>query len=126
MNEYLYDTTYDPPIPVCNVTLIAPATDRRVKLTAIVDTGADGTIVPIRYLEDIGARRAFEARLRSQWGEQRTVFLYVIDLQIGETALTGVYVVGDDLGDEVVLGRDVLNQLDGPAAMMKLFNAGIF
>jgi len=65
MNEYLYDTTYDPPIPVCDVTLIAPAADRRVKLTAIVDTGADGTIVPIRYLEDIGARRAFEARLRS-------------------------------------------------------------
>jgi len=126
MNEYLYDTTYDPPIPVCDVTLIAPATDRRVKLTAIVDTGADGTIVPIRYLEDIGARRAFEARLRSQWGEQRTVFLYVIDLQIGETALPGIYVVGDDPGDEVVLGRDVLNQLDGPAAMMKLFNAGIF
>jgi len=80
MSEYLYDTTYDPPIPVCDVKLIAPATDRRVKLTAIVDTGADGTIVPIRYLEDIGARRAFEARLRSQWGEQRTVFLYVIDL----------------------------------------------
>ncbi len=126
MNEYLYDTTYDPPIPVCDVTLIAPATDRRVKLTAIVDTGADGTIVPIRYLEDIGARRAFEARLRSQWGEQRTVFLYVIDLQIGETALPGIYVVGDDPGDEVVLGRDVLNQLDGPAAMMKLFDAGIF
>jgi len=44
MNDYRYDATYDPPIPVCNVTLIAPATNQRADLTAIVDTGADGTI----------------------------------------------------------------------------------
>jgi hypothetical protein len=35
--------------------------------------------------------------------------LYLIDLQIGELDLPGVYMVGDELGDEVVLGRNVLN-----------------
>jgi hypothetical protein len=128
VKEYPYDTTYDPPIPVCDVTLMAPATDRYAELSAIVDTGADGTIVPIRFLRRIGARRAFEANLRSQWGERRTVFLYLVDLTIGELALPGVYVVGDELGDETVLGRNVLSRLrvllDGPQAVMTLLDAG--
>ena len=75
MSDYAYDSAYDPPIPACHVTLMLPTTDRRVELSAIVDRGADGTIVPIRYLRRIEARRAFEAGLRSQWGERRTVYL---------------------------------------------------
>jgi predicted aspartyl protease len=128
MNDYRYDATYDPPIPACDVTLIAPATNQRAELTAIVDTGADGTIVPIRHLRRIEARRAYEASLRSQWGERRSVFLYVVDLKIGNLTLPGVYVVGDELGDETVLGRNVLNELrlllDGPQALMTLLDAG--
>ncbi len=124
MSEYPYDVTYEPAIPVCRVTFIAPVTDRRIELTAIVDTGADGTLVPVRHLQRIEARRAFEASLRSQWGERRTVFLYVVDLKIGDLTLPGVYVVGDELGDETVLGRNVLNRirllLDGPDMVMTL------
>jgi len=127
MNDYRYDATYDPPIPVCNVTLIAPATNQRAELTAIVDTGADGTIIPIQHLQRIEARRAYEASMRSQWGERRSVFLYVVDLKIGELTLPGVYVVGDELGDETVLGRNVLNELrlllDGPEELMTLLGA---
>jgi hypothetical protein len=62
--------------------------------------------------------------LRSQWGERRAVFLYLVDLQIGELTLPGIYVVGDELGEEIVLGRNVLNQLrlllDGPAGLTQL------
>jgi predicted aspartyl protease len=128
VKDYPYDAAYDPAIPICDVTLMVPVTGRHAELSAIVDTGADGTIVPIRYLRRIGARRAFEANLRSQWGERRTVFLYLVDLTIGELALNGVYVVGDELGDETVLGRNVLNRLrvllDGPRAVMTLLDAG--
>ena len=126
MNEYPYDATYDPPIPTCDVALTAPSTGRRVTLTAIVDTGTDTTIVPVHYLHRIGARRSLEATLRSQWGEPRTVFLYLVNLRVSESALPGVYVVGDELGDEVVLGRNVLNRLrlllDGPVALMRLLS----
>jgi predicted aspartyl protease len=128
VSDHPYDGSYDPPIPVCDVTLMLPTTDRRVELSAIVDTGADGTIVPIRYLRRIEARRAFEASLRSQWGEGRTVFLYLVDLMISELTLSGIYVVGDELGDETVLGRNVLNRLrlllDGPREGMTLLGAG--
>ncbi|MBS1252075.1 MAG: hypothetical protein MAG451_01111 [Anaerolineales bacterium] len=126
MTEFPFDTTYDPAMPVCDVVLTAPPTGRNVELTAIIDTGADGTMIPVEHLQQIGARRAFEAGLRSQWGERRTVFLYLVDLQIAELTLPGIYVVGDELGDEVVLGRNVLNELrlllDGPAALTQLLN----
>lgn len=128
MKEFSYDTTCDPALPVCTITLIAKPTGQQVELTAIVDTGADGTIIPIRYLQQIGTRRAFETGLRSQWGERRIVYLYLVDVHISGNTLPGIYVVGDDLGKEVVLGRNVLNRLrlllDGPARLMQLLTDG--
>jgi len=62
--------------------------------------------------------------LRSQWGERRVVYLYLVDLQIDATTFPGIYVVGDELGQESVLGRNVLNRLrlllDGPAALTQI------
>ncbi len=68
MNQFPYDTTYNPALPVCDVALTAKPTGQQVRLTAIIDTGADAdaTIIPIQYLQQIGARRAIEAGLRSQ------------------------------------------------------------
>jgi len=113
-----YDATYDPPMPVCRVTITAAVTDLRLVVNAIIDTGADATIVPARLLRNIGARRVFETGLRNQWGERRLVFLYLVDLEINGMVLPGIYVVGDEIGDEVVLGRNALNRLvitlDGP------------
>lgn len=124
MNEFPYDAEFDPPLPVCDVVLIVPATDLRVSAPAIVDTGADGMIVPVGHLHRIGARRVFKTGMRSQWGERRAVYLYLIDVQIGSITLPGVYAVGDELGTEVILGRNVLNRLrlllDGPAALTRI------
>jgi hypothetical protein len=44
MNEFPYDKGYDPALPVCEITLIVNPTGQSVKLTAILDTGADATI----------------------------------------------------------------------------------
>jgi predicted aspartyl protease len=124
MTEFPYDTGYDPALPVCDIVMSAESMGRRLQLTAIIDTGADGTIVPIRHLQEIGARRVFETGLRSQWGERRTVFLYLVNLQIGALNLPSIYVVGDEQGNELILGRDVLNQLclllDGPGKVTQL------
>jgi hypothetical protein len=76
MTVFAYDATYDPAMPTCDVVLTAASSGERMALTAIIDTGADATLVPLRYLQAIGARRVFEAGLHSQWGERRTVFFY--------------------------------------------------
>lgn len=120
-----YSHDYYPPAPTAEVTFIMAAKSLRVgPFLALVDSGADGTIVPIAYLDEIQALPTVEMTVRSQWGEGRRVLLYLVDVQIGEIVLPGVEVVGDELSDEVVLGRDVLNRLrillDGPAATMTI------
>jgi predicted aspartyl protease len=85
----------------------------------LVDTGADATIIPERLLSQILAAEWDQARLRSHWGEYRFVHRYEIDIRIGGRTFASVLVVADDLGDDIILGRDLLNQLrflyDGPA-----------
>jgi predicted aspartyl protease len=128
MNEFPYDTSYDPALPICDVTFSVATTGNKISLPEILDTGADATLVPQDLLQELGSRRTFEMWLRSQWGERRVVFLHLVDIQIGEIILPGIYVVGDDLGNEVILGRDVLNRLrlllDGPERVTKIFLDG--
>jgi predicted aspartyl protease len=85
----------------------------------LLDTGSDGTLVPITYLRRILAPVLTNTRIRSHWGEWRPVQLFVVDVVIDGLRLPGIFVVGDEQGDEIVLGRDVLNRLrlllDGPA-----------
>ena len=109
-SRFAYDLDYDPPVPICTV-MVTSAAGRAIQLQAMIDTGADAAIVPVRYLRQIGAQPTFEAGLRSHWGERRPVFLYLVDLKTGGLTLPSVFVVGDDRGDETILGRDVLNKL---------------
>jgi predicted aspartyl protease len=124
MITFSYDQAYDPAAPACQIALHVPVTGRRMAVDAIIDTGADATIVPVSLLRQVAARRSFEATIRSQWGERRRVYLYLVDLQLETFTLPGIYVVGDDQGDEVVLGRDVLNRLrvllDGPGRVLQV------
>jgi len=62
---------------------------------------------------------------RGKWGGRRRVNLFLVDVHIGESVLPHVQVVGDEVGDEIILGRDVLNKLklllDGPAAVAHVY-----
>lgn len=121
--DYSYD--YDPPAPIVEVTLATAAEGLQVgPLTAFVDSGADGTVVPLHYLEQLYAPLTDEMWLRSQWGERRRIFLYLVDVKIGPHTLHGLEVAGDQQSDEVLLGRDVLNQLrvllDGPGESVEI------
>ena len=48
----------------------------------------------------------------------------MVDLILDSLRLPGVFVVGDEQGDEIILGRDVLNRLrlllDGPAHITEI------
>jgi predicted aspartyl protease len=96
-----------------------PEGDRVGPLHAIIDTGADATIVPISALTRLSLRPFQSGFLRSAWGERRSIDLYLLDIQVADLTLPGVEVIGDEVGDELILGRNVLNKLilllDGPA-----------
>lgn len=110
---------YSPPVPVLPVqfNLIDGSASTEV-LEAIVDTGADMTLVPARIMRQLEAIGVLETQLVSQWGDSHPVTLYLIDLNIDDLRLPGVYVAADDTATEIILGRNVLNKLplflDGP------------
>ena len=122
-----YNQDYFPPIPVLQVRFFTPEWELQTEtLEAIVDTGADGTLVPVKYLQQIEASVEGHSGLRSQWGERRVVNLYLVDVEIEGLTLPGIWVIGDEIGDEIVLGRNILNRLrillDGLAAATEVFN----
>lgn len=120
--NFPYSRDFAPPAPVVGIMLTTMATDAKVgPITALVDTGADATVVPIECLDRIKAPMTIEMWARGKWGGRKRVNLFLVDVHIGENVLPHVQVVGDEAGDEVILGRDVLNKLklllDGPAAV---------
>ncbi|WP_423224000.1 hypothetical protein [Candidatus Amarolinea aalborgensis] len=113
MIQFPYDKSYVPPVPACRVSLVATQTGQTVgPLDAILDTGADGTLVPRHYLEAIEVLPVRKVGIRSQWGERRIVYLFLVTLRLDDFELPGTYVVGDDKSQELIIGRNVLNRLD--------------
>ena len=114
-----YSRDYFPAAPVFQVTFISEMQLSIGPFAALVDTGTDVTAAPIAYLEKIKAPAARAAFVQPHWGERYAVSLFAVDLRIGEWTLPGIEVIGDVKGNEVILGRDVLNKLrvllDGPA-----------
>ena len=87
-------------------------------LEAIVDTGADATIVPEVIAQQLRAIPLNPGQLETQWGDVHPVTIYLLDIEIGNQRLPGIVVAGDSETNEIVLGRNVLNKLplflDGP------------
>jgi len=77
-------------------------------------------------LRQVRAKKVDRAILRSQWGERHLVSLYAVAIEINRHRFAAVWVVGDELGNEIVIGRNVLNRLrlllDGPAAMTEVIS----
>jgi clan AA aspartic protease len=102
------------PIVICNI----DSNSSTLEMEALIDTGADGTLIPKARLDAIQAEELHVTRIRSHWGEWRTVVVYVVDLEIAGEKLPAVEVIADEHSDTVLLGRNVLNRLilllDGP------------
>ena len=123
--KYPYNKTYQPAFPALKVVLSnVDEGIRTEQVDALLDTGADGTLIPINYLQQLRSPVLTDTRIRSHWGEWRPVQLFVVDIELNILNLSKVFVVGDDLGDEIVLGRNIINRLhlllDGPANLAEV------
>ena len=118
--SHLYDSSFDPAAPVFPIGL-GPSgeEDIRQELTALIDTGADVTMIPARILLLAGGRVIEQGRLRGILGDPVTVNLYLIAVHIGGVTVHGIRAAALKDNREPTLGRDVLNQLEivlnGPA-----------
>ncbi|MBI4673767.1 MAG: hypothetical protein HY741_19135 [Chloroflexi bacterium] len=120
-----YQAGYRLPFPCLHIFLFND-TGRLGPLRALVDTGADATIVPIDFLLRVRAEESGWAGLHPFMGETKRVQKYLIDIQVDTWVLPGIYVVADPTGQELILGRDVLNKLplflDGPEQQTDLLD----
>ena len=109
-----YDTEYafGPALPIVEVT-ISPidGTHNGGEMRALIDSGADATIIPIDILNKIDADKVGRAQMR--WGSHpsQTYDVYLIMLKIGPFQIRGVRVLADKFNNEIILGRNALNQM---------------
>lgn len=116
---------HDPPAPVLDIRLALPGESFSVgPLTALLDTGADATIVPLQHLRPLEAPIADHRYLRGLHGDRTAVFTYRLDVEVAGLRLPSIEMVRDDSGEEVIVGRNVLNwlriTLDGPAGALEV------
>jgi len=116
-----------PPAAVIEIRLAAPgAVQTAGPFLALIDTGADASLVPKSILLTLGAPSMFEAHLRSPWGELHAVVMHLADVLIESERLPAIELAANDNDDEFILGRNILNKLslflDGPQQVTQLLS----
>ena len=110
--------------PVVELRVLAIGRREGAVVRALVDSGAEATVLPLDVLAEVSAEQVGRARLR--WGNApgQPYDVYLVVLEIGPYRLPGVRVLADRRFGEAVIGRDVLNQLvvtlNGPGLTVEI------
>jgi predicted aspartyl protease len=130
MHKTRYSEEYFPPAPVLKVSIAIPEESSTTReFSALVDTGSDGTLVPTSILDDFDLPISYMTNVRSHFGESlHSAPVYKVDLILfNSVRLPSIEIVGDDFGDRIILGRNVLNllklNLDGPGKTISVAKA---
>lgn len=108
---YDYDLTYVPAMPMVTIQIGRPDFDAVLRLPALIDSGADATMIPISHLKQANAIKRQQVFIRSVSGKRASATLYTVSLQFAHYQRDRIDVVGNQDTDEVIIGRDVLNHL---------------
>lgn len=128
MSVYTYSynsADYDPAAPMVEITVTqSPSSKIAFQTTAFVDSGADATMLPIDILNHVKARYIETRQMRGATGHTLDVDTYLVTIQVASYTIRGIQAIAMHTGHEVVLGRDVLNQLEiilnGPAYAVEI------
>ncbi|MBI4641764.1 MAG: retroviral-like aspartic protease family protein [Candidatus Tectomicrobia bacterium] len=112
-----YDTSFSPPAPVADVTVVHPITGvSSGVLGGKLDSGADVTVIPERLMVLLGLTPKGRIWTRGYDGTYSRRPLYYVRLMVEGFDLLAVRCIAADRTD-VLLGRNVLNRfiitLDG-------------
>lgn len=121
---FRYDEALEPPGPAVPIRLTQPgATGHGVLLQALVDSGADCTLVPRAAARALRLPPIDEIWIEGVCGEPRRAIVHAADVEFaGFHRLARVAA----FGDEGILGRDLLSRvvakLDGPRLTLSLWS----
>jgi predicted aspartyl protease len=116
-----YDSSFDPPAPVVPLRVGPPDAEPEVLLHAIVDSGADCTVLPAEIASALRLPPVGGLRLLTFSGDAESV-----PVHSASVALAGVTLLRPIafFGEVSILGRDLLQDfravLDGPASRLTL------
>lgn len=103
---------YDPAAPVVEIGVAKPgSSEPAIHLMALIDSGADATMLPIDALQAAGGRYVERRHMRGVTDRPIVVETYLAKLFIGPFVFPGVEVVAMTPNSEALIGRDVLNQM---------------
>jgi len=110
-----YDPGLDPPGPVLPVRVSAPGLAGGMLVPALVDSGADISVVPESVAAAIGLPAIGEVSVQAVGHDSRKTLLFAAEVEVaGASAVIEVIAVGED----ALLGRNLLNRrvltLHGP------------
>lgn len=109
VHSHEYDSGYYPAMPVIEIEIRRRVGQTPITLKAMVDSGADATMIPLRFLRQLQVRKGQTKWLAGIAGGRYEVDMYTVAVQIGEQPAHYIDVVGTERRDEVVVGRDLLN-----------------
>lgn len=108
--SFTYSRRFDPAMPVVEATVKAVGLSSPTSVvTALVDSGADATILPLSVL--LGARYVRGRVMRGVTGIPENVDNYLVSIQIGPYTVHGIRAVAYGNNMDPIIGRDVLNNL---------------
>lgn len=107
-----YSRLFLPPAPVLTVSVALQFEEPIIDPTeSLIDTGADGSFIPFRYIAMLGSDPIYQVRVHSHWGSSQIADVYSFDLIIGEWRLPDVDFISDTESRLIILGRNVPNRL---------------
>lgn len=121
MIEVPYDTSCEPPAPVVPVRVSAPGSPDAVLVSAMVDSGADITVIQAGLARQLGLPAVSTVVVEGSGGTARRAPIYAAEILVaGESLMLEVLA----LGDEALVGRELLSRwvttLDGPGAKLRI------
>ena len=120
-HRFRYDRTKSPAAPILPIRIGRPGTDPSVLVTALVDTGADATIIPQALARRLNLPVLADVGVGGSGGLSQRATVHAAFVEVAG-ARWPVQVIA--LGAESLVGRDLLNQwvvtLRGPQRVLEL------
>lgn len=105
-----YDSRFKPPAPLALVTFFSADRSAHVNdVPMLIDTGADGSVVPLSIVNQLGVRLLSDKALEIEGydGSKNIVNLAMLEMDFCEQIFTGEFILLDQsIG---IVGRNVLN-----------------